>query len=162
MGRFSISVQKPCVFQLKVMRPSVSPARDEHRCHDLRSLHTKVDRRQSPRNPGSTTGPYTRPSEPLQPRAVWGTMFLMGRAGPHLVPIHLRILKINWSFAALRYLPSEAIWDLLGIPGDRRGPCGGVSLTTQHTTPNPSKPSLTKRGFLNRLKSPQFLYEKKT
>ena len=67
-----ISVQKPCVFLSKVMRPTISPARDERRCHDLRSLPSKNDPRTSPRNPQTTTGPYTRPSEPLQLKTVWG------------------------------------------------------------------------------------------
>ena len=61
----------------EVARPTISRERGEGGYHQVRSLRTKVVRHSAGGIRGSAPGPYTKPPGPLQPRAVWGKMFIL-------------------------------------------------------------------------------------
>ena len=63
--------QNHCVFLSKVARPTISPARDESRCHHLRSLRTKMSGRKWALPPGTSHGPLRQSARNPTVKTVW-------------------------------------------------------------------------------------------
>ena len=64
--------QNHSVFSIKVARATIPSRRDDIKCHQVRSLRTKVDGGTGRRIPSSPTGSLSRPSEPHSDKSVWG------------------------------------------------------------------------------------------
>ena len=84
--------QNHCVLSAKVAWATISRRRDDSKCHQVRSLRTKVDGGTGRRIVPAPTGSLSRPSEPHSDKSVWGKnhegrqkSYVGSRSGPKWV-----------------------------------------------------------------------------